>query len=641
MGTPVAAVPGGGSTFALRADTGDASGEIDLDWLAPDDNGAPITQYRYQWKSGGQNYSGGRSGTSTNTSATVSSLNDGTEYDFRVRATNSVGNGPNSDEASATPETPFTPPTDTVPDAPTALAGTPRRPLIVDWTWEVPNDNGGQRIEDYDHQWRYSGDAWAAANLETTEGAYRRVTIADTTNSVQARVRARNSVGVSGWAGTVTVDSGDLLSAPTQRHRFTSSQAWNWPYDDLERAGLLLFGVATAAGTPNNSRDIVLGNSVWVGGVSDGTTLWFISETTPDTAFAYTAATLARDASRDIALPSNVGWVGGVSDGTTLWFINTSTPDTAYAYNAATRAYDSSRNFTLGSGTWVGGVSDGTTLWFINSNTPDTAFAYNAATLARDASRDIALGSATWVGGVSDGTTLWFITSTNPDTAFAYTAATLARDASRDIALPDSGWQGGVSDGTTLWFITSTNPDTAYAYNAATTSVQVVTGGSTYTTTGDADGFVSEVLTGISNNQSFALYVDRRRIRGSLPAVLAENAIRRAVSKKSRVSKGVAAALHFDSYRTIGGFLQQNSLTFYDIRALQPDFFGGVAVNDHRARVNARFQDCQHGAGKLGNGLPKERPLRHLLWSCPAQKYPGPVCCLNRKVFRLKSKFVV
>ena len=99
MGTPVAAVPGGGSTFALRADTGDASGEIDLDWLAPDDNGAPITQYRYQWKSGGQNYSGGRSGTSTATSATVSSLNDGTEYDFRVRATNSVGNGPNSERS--------------------------------------------------------------------------------------------------------------------------------------------------------------------------------------------------------------------------------------------------------------------------------------------------------------------------------------------------------------------------------------------------------------------------------------------------------------------------------------------------------------------------------------------------------------
>ena len=206
MGTPVAAVPGGGSTFALRADTGDASGEIDLDWLAPDDNGAPITQYRYQWKSGGQNYSGGRSGTSTATSATVSSLTDGTEYDFRVRATNSVGNGPNSNEASATPADPVVPPTDTVPGLPTSHTGTPRRPLAIDWVWEVPNDNGGQRIESYDHQWRYSGNNWSG-NIATTESTYRRIAVADATNNVQARVRARNSVGVSGWAGTVTVNA--------------------------------------------------------------------------------------------------------------------------------------------------------------------------------------------------------------------------------------------------------------------------------------------------------------------------------------------------------------------------------------------------------------------------------------------------
>ena len=129
---PVASVPGGGATFALRADTGDASGEVDLDWLAPDDGGAPITSYRYQWKSGSQNYSGGRAGTTTNTSATVDSLTDGTEYDFRVRATNSVGNGPNSNEVSATPENPVVPPrlnlsllyppTDTAPATPGAKA---------------------------------------------------------------------------------------------------------------------------------------------------------------------------------------------------------------------------------------------------------------------------------------------------------------------------------------------------------------------------------------------------------------------------------------------------------------------------------------------------------------------------------------
>ena len=133
MGTPVAAVPGGGSTFALRANTGDASGEIDLDWLAPDDNGDPITQYRYQWKSGGQNYSGGRSGTTTVTSATVSSLTDGTEYDFRVRATNSAGNGPNSNEASATPAITGAASLIPVPDAPQSSIW-PRRYRVMPLT---------------------------------------------------------------------------------------------------------------------------------------------------------------------------------------------------------------------------------------------------------------------------------------------------------------------------------------------------------------------------------------------------------------------------------------------------------------------------------------------------------------------------
>ena len=127
------------------------------------------------------------------------------------------------------------------------MTGTPRRPLIVDWTWELPDDNGGQRISSYDFQWRYSGDAWAAANIVAgLETSYYRLSVANTNRGVQARVRASNSVGTSGWSGTATVSqSGDIASessVPTQRHRFTSSQTWVWPYDDLERAVALLYG---------------------------------------------------------------------------------------------------------------------------------------------------------------------------------------------------------------------------------------------------------------------------------------------------------------------------------------------------------------------------------------------------------------
>ena len=187
-GTPVASIPGGGNTLALRAETGDATREVDLSWLQPDTGGASITSYTYQWKSGGQSYSTGRQGSTSNRTATVTGLTNSISYDFRVRAANSVGSGPWSNEDSATPVSPLMPPpAETFPGPPTSLTGVPRRPLIVDWTWGVPLDDGGASIEDYDFQWRYQGDNWASANL--TSGlisSSMSITLADATRGVQA-----------------------------------------------------------------------------------------------------------------------------------------------------------------------------------------------------------------------------------------------------------------------------------------------------------------------------------------------------------------------------------------------------------------------------------------------------------------------
>ena len=131
------------------------------------------------------------------------------------------------------------PPADTAPDAPTSLAGTPRYDLAIDWLWELPDDNGGQRISSYDFQWRYSGDGWAAINIVSAlEVSYYRLTIANTTRGVDARVRASNSVGTSGWSGTATVASGALLgtqlvappppSAPSGAARDPRGIRWTW-----------------------------------------------------------------------------------------------------------------------------------------------------------------------------------------------------------------------------------------------------------------------------------------------------------------------------------------------------------------------------------------------------------------------------
>ena len=72
--------------------------------------------------------------------------------------------------------------------------------------------------------------------------------------------------------------------------------------------------------------------------------------TTITRARAYVAATQARDSGRDISLGSGSLGSGALSDGTTLWFVDNTTSDTARAYVAATQARDSGKDISLGSG---------------------------------------------------------------------------------------------------------------------------------------------------------------------------------------------------------------------------------------------------------------------------------------------------
>ena len=118
-GGPAASVPE--PPGKLTAAGGD--GEVVLTWEAPSsDGGAPITDYEYRidgtdpWLSTG----------STETTLTVTGLDNGTEYLFEVRAVNRVGGGPPA-EAATVPARPNRPP----------AFGQPA------WSFELPENRDG------------------------------------------------------------------------------------------------------------------------------------------------------------------------------------------------------------------------------------------------------------------------------------------------------------------------------------------------------------------------------------------------------------------------------------------------------------------------------------------------------------------
>ena len=89
----------------------DDTGTLDVSWEVPaSDGGSDITGYKVQWKSGSEDYD--RSAGSTRQAEitdpasrthTITGLTDGVEYTVRVIAVNDEGDGPPSDEATATP----------------------------------------------------------------------------------------------------------------------------------------------------------------------------------------------------------------------------------------------------------------------------------------------------------------------------------------------------------------------------------------------------------------------------------------------------------------------------------------------------------------------------------------------------------
>ena len=125
----------------LSASSGNAV--VHLTWTVPSDGGSPITNYKV--------YRGTSSGGETllTTLGNVTSFDDtavanGTTYYYKVSAVNGVGEGAQSNEASATPQAGAT-----APSAPQNLTAQAAKGKGVQLSWSAPASNGGSPITGY------------------------------------------------------------------------------------------------------------------------------------------------------------------------------------------------------------------------------------------------------------------------------------------------------------------------------------------------------------------------------------------------------------------------------------------------------------------------------------------------------------
>ena len=185
--TPNAPATPPGAPQSLTATAGDAA--VVLTWSPPSsDGGSPITNYKV-YRGTSHNGETFLADAGPVLAYTDTSVTNGQTYYYEVTAENSVGEGPRSNEVSATPNAPATPPTE-----PQNLAATPGDGH-VDLTWDAPANDGGLPILEYRV---YRGTSSGGESFLASAGLSLTFTDSSVTNgqTYYYQVTARNAVGV-------------------------------------------------------------------------------------------------------------------------------------------------------------------------------------------------------------------------------------------------------------------------------------------------------------------------------------------------------------------------------------------------------------------------------------------------------------
>jgi hypothetical protein len=201
--------------------------QVELTWEEPEDNGSSISDYVVERSLDQQTWTVVEDDVSDDTELTVTGLDNGTEYWFRVAAVNDVGTGAESDPVG--------------PVVPVGLASAPGTPsgtsgdFSVLLTWSAPESDGGSPVTEYAvEQSTDAGTSWQPSTVVAASGAWvahaaaleptaamTGATVTGLTNGVshRFRVRAITAWGPGAWSSAsdsvVPRRVGPVITVPT------------------------------------------------------------------------------------------------------------------------------------------------------------------------------------------------------------------------------------------------------------------------------------------------------------------------------------------------------------------------------------------------------------------------------------------
>ena len=176
---------------------------LTVSWNPPADGGSAITLYEVSYRPDTSSQS--RIHRTTETTATLWSLTNGTAYTVFVRAQNAQGFSNWSDRASGTPQSETSVPA----KSPRPYAEAGDRSLRVSWS---PPADGGSAITGYEV--RYSPSTSSQSLIRPTSSTSLTLTGLINGTMYRVHVRARNSVGVGEWSDEQQGIPAALVGAP-------------------------------------------------------------------------------------------------------------------------------------------------------------------------------------------------------------------------------------------------------------------------------------------------------------------------------------------------------------------------------------------------------------------------------------------